>query len=117
MHGGVRTLTAISNVAAMSRIVSQKRELLPVEAHETSSKELHPCAPAICDDYVRPQSQDRQQHEVSLDEEPRVDLRVGMRENGRGFKIQGSIAVTNVENNPQTQRVVVDSLVDNGEGV
>lgn len=75
MHGGVMTLTAISKVAAMPRIVSQKRQLLPVETHEPSSKELHPCAPPICDNYVRPQRQDRQQHYVSLDEEPRVDLK------------------------------------------
>ncbi len=58
----------------MSGVVPQECQLLPIETHQPRSEQLHQSVPAICDNCVSPQGQDRQQHDVPLDEEPRVDL-------------------------------------------
>lgn len=67
-------------MGAMSSVVPQERQLLPVETHKRRPAELHPRAPAICYDDVGRQSEDGQQHGVPLYEEPRVDLLVAVAE-------------------------------------
>lgn len=49
-----RALTAMSDVAAVAGIVSQKRQLLPVEPNKPGSEQLHPRAPFIRNDKIRP---------------------------------------------------------------
>lgn len=63
-------------MSAVSGVVSQKRQLLPVETHQPRPEELHPRAAAICYDEVGRQRKDGQQHDVPLDEKPRINLLV-----------------------------------------